>query len=234
MAAGMGTRWGVWHFRTGFAILAWAAYGGLAAAVIGLLASFLNRPSWKAGLLTMTTLVIGALVAGIPWQMKHRAQEVPPIHDITTDMEQPPAFMAILPLRNDAPNTAQYGGPTIAAQQRRAYPDLRPLFLNMPQKEAFTKALEAARTLCWQIVATNSDQGRIEATDTTFWFGFKDDIVVRVTAVEQGSRIDVRSVSRVGRSDLGTNARRVQHYLQKIGSGGHRLTRIGQSAISHF
>jgi uncharacterized protein (DUF1499 family) len=70
--------------------------------------------------------------------------------------------------------------------------------------------------MCWQIVDSNPDQGRIEATDTTLWFGFKDDVVVRVTPMEQGSRIDVRSMSRVGRSDIGTNARRIERYLRRI------------------
>jgi len=68
----------------------------------------------------------------------------------------------------------------------------------------------------WQIVDSNQDQGRIEATATTPWFGFKDDVVVRVMPADHGSRIDVRSVSRVGKSDLGTNARRIQEYLSKI------------------
>src|SRR5713101_8477346 len=190
VAAGLGTRWEAWHFRTGFAILSWAAYGGL-----------------------------GALVVGIPWQMKQQAQHVPPIHDITTDTENPPAFVAILPLRRDAPNPAEYGGPEVAAQQQQAYPDLRPLFLIAPQKDAFSQALEAARAMGWQIVDSNQDQGRIEATDTTLWFGFKDDIVVRVMPAVHGSRIEVRSVSRVGKSDVGTNARRIQAYLRKIMQG---------------
>jgi uncharacterized protein (DUF1499 family) len=219
VAAGLGTRWGAWHFRTGFTILTWAAYGGLAAAVLGLVALILDRSSQRVVLLALVTIVLGALVTGIPWQMKQRAQQVPPIHDITTDAEDPPAFVAILPLRRDAPNPAEYGGPAVAAQQQKAYPDLRPLFLIAPQKEAFSKALEAARAMGWQIVDSNQDQGRIEATDTTLWFGFKDDIVVRVMPEVHGSRIDVRSVSRVGKSDVGTNARRIQTYLRTIMQG---------------
>ena len=218
-AAGLGTRWEVWHFRTGFTILAWAAYGGLAAAVLGLVGLALDRSSWKAVLLALSTIVLGAVVVGIPWHLKQRAQAVPPIHDISTDTDSPPSFVAILPLRKDAPNPVQYGGPEVAAQQKKAYPDLRPLLLNAPPKEAFTKALDAARAMCWQIVDSNQDQGRIEATDTTLWFGFKDDIIVRVTPAEQGSRIDVRSVSRVGRSDIGTNAQRIQSYLRRIMQG---------------
>lgn len=219
VAAGLGTRWGAWHFRTGFTILTWAAYGGLAAAVLGLVALLLDRSSWKVISLALVTIVLGSLVSGIPWQMKQRARQVPPIHDITTDTDNPPDFVAILPLRRDAPNPVQYGGPELAAQQHEAYPDLRPLFLKIPSKDAFSKALEAARAMGWEIVDSNPEQGRIEATDTTLWFGFKDDIVVRVTPDREGSRIDVRSVSRVGKSDVGTNARRIQAYLRRIVQG---------------
>lgn len=213
--AGFGTRWGMWHFRTGFMILTWAAYGGLATAILGLWVLILDR-SWKTILLGLSTIVLGVAVVGIPWQLKQRAQEVPPIHDITTDTDNPPAFVAILPLRKDAANSSEYGGSEVAAQQKKAYPELHPVILTVPPKDAFTKALDAARAMCWQIVESNPDQGRIEATDTTLWFGFKDDVVVRVTPMEQGSRIDVRSVSRVGRSDIGTNARRIERYLRRI------------------
>ena len=216
VAAGLGTRWGAWQFRTGFTILTWAVYGGLTAALLGLVALILDRSSRRVFLLALVTIVLGALVSGILWQMKQQAQHVPPIHDITTDTENPPALVAILPLRRDAPNPAQYGGPEVAAQQQKAYPDLRPLILNAPPKEVFPKALEAAREMGWQIVDSNQDQGRLEATATTPWFGFKDDVVVRVMTADHGSRIDVRSVSRVGKSDLGTNARRIQEYLSKI------------------
>lgn len=219
VAAGLGTRWGLWHFRTGITILAWAAYGGLAAAVLGLVVLVLDRSSWKTVILALSIIVLGSVVVGIPWHLKQRAQEVPPIHDISTNTDNPPAFVAILPLREDALNPAQYGGPEVAAQQKKAYPDLRPLLLNAPLKEAFIKALDAGRAMGWQIVDSNLEQGRIEATDTTLWFGFKDDIVVRVTPGEQGTRIDVRSVSRVGKSDLGTNACRIQAYLRRIMQG---------------
>jgi len=216
LAAGLGTRWGLWHFRTGFMLLTWAAYGALVVVVLGLVALVVNRSSNKAIFFALASIVLGMFVAGIPWQMKQRAQHVPPIHDITTDTENPPAFVAILPLRADAPNSVEYKGTEIAAQQRKAYPDLQPLTVNAPQDVAFRKALRAARDAGWDIVESRPDQGRLEATDTTLWFGFKDDIVVRVTSLDSTSRIDVRSVSRVGKSDVGTNATRIRTYLLKI------------------
>lgn len=161
-------------------------------------------------------LLIGLVVVGVPWDWKQTAQRVPPIHDITTDTENPPSFVAILPLREKASNPAQYGGPKVAAQQHAGYPNLGPVTLNGPTQPAFERALAVAREMGWEIVEANPAKGRIEATDTTFWFGFKDDIVVRVAPADSGSRIDVRSVSRVGRSDVGTNAKRIQDYLEKI------------------
>jgi hypothetical protein len=143
-----------------------------------------------------------------------------PIHDITTDIVQPPQFVAILPLRKDAPNPATYGGPEVALKQRSAYPDIQTLIINAPGPQAFEQALAAARAIGWRIVAEEPREGRIEATDTTFWFGFKDDIVVRVTAAdERRSLVDVRSVSRVGRSDVGKNAARIRAYLRRIKTG---------------
>ena len=216
LAAGLGSRMGAWHFRTGFMLLTWAAYGALAAAVLGLVALVVNRSSNKAIFFASASIIVGIFVAGIPWEMKQRAQHVPPIHDITTDTENPPAFVAILPLRADAPNSVEYKGREVAAQQKKAYPDLQPLTVNAPPDVAFQRALRAARDAGWDIVESRPDQGRIEATDTTLWFGFKDDIVVRVTSLDSASRIDVRSVSRVGKSDVGTNASRIRNYLSKI------------------
>lgn len=216
--AGLGSRWGWWHFRTGFQILTWAAYGGLAAAAVsfaGMVMALVRAP--RCGLISASLgLALGLVVVGIPWQLKLTAQRVPPIHDITTDTENPPPFVAVVPLRKDAPNPADYGGPEIAAQQLAAYPDLKPLLLNVSPEQAFGKALGAARDMGWEIVEANATDGRIEATDTTFWFGFKDDVVVRIRAADQGTRIDVRSVSRVGKSDVGTNAKRIRAYIERL------------------
>jgi uncharacterized protein (DUF1499 family) len=218
MLAGLGSRWDWWQFRVGFQILTWAAYGGLAASILSLsgLAMALHS-RWRLGhLLACIGLVLGLGVVAVPWHFKQTAQRVPPIHDITTDTDNPPAFVAILALRQNSPNPAAYGGPEVAAQQQAAYPDLKPLVPGVPPDVAFDKALAAAREMGWDIVDAKPAEGRIEATDTTFWFGFKDDVVIRISPTSEGSRIDVRSVSRVGRSDIGTNAKRIRAYLEKL------------------
>ena len=119
-------------------------------------------------------------------------------------------------MRTGSPNPIEYEGESISKQQRAAYPDVQPARLAVPPDAAFERALSAARELGWQIVAAVPSEGRIEATDTTRWFGFKDDIVVRVTSSGTGSRVDVRSVSRLGKGDLGKNAARIRAYLRGL------------------
>ena len=99
VVAGFGSRAGWWHFRIGFQILTWAAYGGLAGAVFGLLGGLvaLWRGPLRDALIAFIALGIGLVVVGIPLQMKRSAQQVPPIHDITTDPDNPPRFVAVLP-----------------------------------------------------------------------------------------------------------------------------------------
>ena len=120
------------------------------------------------------------------------------------------------PSAREPPTRRNTADPEIAAQQRQAYPDVVPLVLESPADVAFGRALEAARGMGWEIVAADSSAGRIEATATTAWFGFKDDVVVRVTPEDGRSRVDVRSVSRVGMSDVGTNAARIRAYLARL------------------
>lgn len=139
-------------------------------------------------------------------------------------VENPPQFVALLPVRQASPNKAAYSGPEIAAKQRGAYPDIVHLELSLPPGSTLTLAVNAARSLGWQVIEANEKEGRAEATDTTFRFGFKDDIVVRITPATGGSRIDVRSVPRVGKSDLGTNAKRIRGYLMKIQELGNDPT----------
>lgn len=216
LVAGPGTRMQWWDFRTGFTLMKYATFVGVGAAalaLIGLLVPKLRRSG--AGLLVLA-LVMGLAVAYVPWQGMRTAKSVPPIHDISTDTDQPPPFVEVMPLRADASNPSVYPGAEVAVQQRAAYPDLQPLRLEVGTEVAFDRALDAAKAMGWEIVSADRTEGRIEATDTTLWFGFKDDVVVRVQAEGGASVIDVRSVSRVGQSDVGKNAQRIRQYLGKI------------------
>lgn len=214
--SGIGTRLGLWDFRFGFTLLRWGARLGLAASALVLLQLAVTRPRGGALAGSLVALLIAGAAFLVPWSWQRTAREVPPIHDITTDLGDPPAFVAILPLRADAPNPPEYKGERIAAQQRAAYPDIQPLQLEADPGTAFSRALEAARAMGWELVSADSAAGRIEATATTRWFGFKDDVVIRLTPDGSRTRVDVRSKSRVGGSDVGANAARIRAYLGRL------------------
>jgi len=211
---GPGARFGWWHFRTSFNLMKYGAYVGVAAAVVSLLGLALSRGRGRA--MAAVGLVLGALAFFLPWSWRKDAGKYPPIHDITTDTRNPPVFVAVAPLRKDAPNPVEYMGDSVAAEQQKAYPDLRPLMMAMPVDSAFSLALRTARDMGWELVDQSRADGRIEATATTPWMGFKDDVVIRVSSASGISRVDVRSKSRVGRGDVGANARRVRQYLERL------------------
>lgn len=216
LVSGPGTRLALWDFRTGFELFAWAAFTGLAAAGSAIVMLLIARLRRAHGVMLGVTLLLGLGVAFVPWNGMRQAKEVPPIHDISTDTTHPPAFVAILPLRAGAPNAATYAGTEVAEQQAKAYPDIRPYVTGTAPSLVFDQALKLAHSMGWQIVASDPANGRIEATATTPWFGFKDDVVIRIKPSSGGSRVDMRSVSRVGQSDVGTNARRIRAFMQRL------------------
>ncbi len=216
--SGFGTRWEWWGFRTGLAVLKWTAYGEIAMAVISLFCLFLPaaRLSGRSRVLLLAALVISLAAVSVPVRMWMMARSMPMIHDITTDTDNPPQFDAVLKLRKNALNPAAYSGQEVAQQQHKAYPEIAPLVLDLPPARAFERCLTAAKNLGWTIISRNEGKGLIEATDTTFWFGFTDDIVIRISPQDKGSRIDLRSLSRVGKSDVGKNAKRVREFLKNV------------------
>ncbi|MDE2150656.1 MAG: DUF1499 domain-containing protein [Gammaproteobacteria bacterium] len=218
LLAGPSVRLGLWPFPVGFQLMKYAAYAGAIAAIMAIVLLLVPRTRRAGAGRLAIAAALGSLVFGLPWWQLQQARRVPEIHDISTDLSDPPAFVAVLPLRAGAPNPAKYGGEAVAEQQRRAYPDVQPLMLKLPPAKAFAAALSSARGMGWKIVAADPAQGRIEATATTLWFGFKDDVVIRVRAEGAGARIDVRSLSRVGRSDVGANASRIRDYLARLRS----------------
>ncbi len=216
--AGPGYRFGWWGLGPAFMLLRWGAglglvAGGTALVAIGASATGRTRARLALGILA---LAVALAAFAIPWRMQREARRVPPIHDVTTDPEDPPVFVAVVARRAGARNPVEYAGPAVAAQQRAAYPDLAPLDLAAPPERVFPAVEAAARDLGWEIVAAARAEGRLEATATTAWFGFKDDVVVRVRAKGSGSRVDVRSLSRIGVGDLGVNAARVRAFLERM------------------
>jgi len=208
----LGWRAGWWHYSVGLqTLMPWSAYCGLAAVAVALLALAIEHP------IAVLAFVIGGAIAYVPWHYNQMRGTTPPIHDITTDWENPPQFLAIMPLREAAKaNSVAYEGAKVSDLQKKAYPDIAPLTLAPAPVEAFPRALKAAEQMGWTIVATDPAAGRIEASQRSRWFGFTDDVVIRIAAAGSGSRVDVRSVSRVGRNDFGVNAARVRGYLAAL------------------
>jgi len=221
VVAPLGWRAGWWHFRFAFSWLMPASgYVALAAAIVSLfvLAAGWPQLGWRGVTIAGIGLAVGAVLAYVPWQFDHRLKTLPRIHDITTDTENPPDYVAALPARaaeNAGPAT--YAGSQIAEQQKAAYPDLAPLKAALPPEQAFRLALDTAKAMPgWTVVAADPAAGRIEARQTSRWFRFTDDIVIRVAAETPGSRIDMRSESRQGRSDFGVNANRIRAYMATL------------------
>ncbi len=194
-----------------YGVLATAAAGGLGLMI--LITTFWHRRPGPA--LTGGLVVAGAMaLVSVPFLYWQQAQKVPPIHDITTDTRDPPAFEALVAAREAAPNAVGYPGEDTARQQRLAYPDIGSLHL----QASLPRVLEAAEAemlaFGWEVAEVSGDH--IEATATTLWFGFRDDVVIRLRKEDDGVRVDMRSASRVGRSDVGTNAARIRLYLDAL------------------
>jgi uncharacterized protein (DUF1499 family) len=164
-------------------------------------------------------LALGIIVSGPPLYQYYLATHVPPIHDVSTDLLNPPTYTALPALRAKDDNSLEIS-PDTQKKQAEAFPDLKSDVVAVPPDQALSRAEKVARAMGWEIVAVDAKTGHMEATATTLLFGFKDDVVVRVSPEATGSRVDVRSASRVGRSDLGVNARRVREFLKQYNAAG--------------
>lgn len=231
-AAALATRFGLIDWRLGFGTLT-LGYGPfllMAAAGLALVALVLAllvkpRTGWGKAALALAIPVLALSYAGY---LRSEAASIPPIHDIVSDAGAPLMFSdrvmalrAAVPGANSVeadprvPDDDRFGpaaGQSARALQRSAYPDIQPIMIAQSPAEAFETALAAARAEGWRIDATDAESGRIEASVRSLWFGFVDDLVVQVAPTDGGSRIDVRSTSRVGVSDLGANAKRVRSF----------------------
>ena len=215
--AGQGYQKEVFELGQAFTIVRYSAYTGIVSIALVVFYLFWQRPTGiKLGILIISG-ALGIMAFYMPYRQQQIARSVPPIHDITTDVDNPPAFIAIAPLRASAPNSVEYDGTEVARQQREAYPDIRTVVYSQSPAEVFTAAKSVVANMGWQMVDANSGDGRIEATDTTLWFEFKDDVVIRISADQGDSTIlDVRSKSRVGKSDVGVNAKRIRAFFAAL------------------
>lgn len=215
LAGPVGTRFGLWPFMVGFAMLGVSLLDGLVGAsfsLLGILKAAQVRRAWIG-------LALGLAVVSVPSLQILRAAGAPPIHDITTDTADPPVFVAALEARQEGSIASDYSG-AAAAEQQRAYPDIQSVTLDVPVAAAFDRALATVREMGWMLLGASPIDGRIEATDTTLWFGFTDDVVIRVRpdgGARSRTRVDVRSASRVEVvGDADTHARRVRAFIAAL------------------
>lgn len=187
---------------------------GAIAAITGLIRSGGSAGGRSVPLTLVSALLgVGALVnTGMTMSGAGGA----PIHDISTDLDNPPAFVAVADLRTEGENPAEYTGGDTADLQRAAYPDLETIVLLDPQSFVYQQALGVVKNMGWEIVAENSATFVIEATATTPFVGFKDDVVIRIRAEGAETLVDIRSKSRIGRGDMGVNADRVRAFRNKL------------------
>jgi hypothetical protein len=233
--AAFGTRIGLWDYHFGlFVLFPWCMYAGVLGFALGLVwalwAIIVNRG--EAARYGVTGLLGSALLIALPLYDYAMAQSLPDIHDISTDVEHPPAFVALLPLRLKSAGTTpinpgEYDGAkmakgpdgeisTTAALQKKYYPEIRQSADLTSPAQLFDRAVKAAHRMGWDVVAVSPKEGRIEATATSFWFGLTDDIVIRVRPAGIGARLDIRSKSRLGQDDLGANAARIRSFMKTL------------------
>jgi len=238
LVAGVGTRLRLWDYETGLLeIFPYGLYAGVAAFVLGfswMAAAFFSATG--TGARYAVTAVLGSIA--VLWMPLHDlylerlAHAIPPLHDISTDTEHAPEFIALRergPARiaaqgYDGARRVKFEGRTYATQalQKLYYGDLRAYgTLTITPPKLLVYALKVAATMGWTIVAVEPDNGggQIEATDTTLLFGLTDDIVIRVRPAGKGAWLDIRSRSRADMSDFGRNAARIRAYLKKLATG---------------
>jgi len=216
LLAGPGARAEFWDFRFGFTLMRWAVYMGAGVGVIALVMLFVKSQRQASLTALVAALAIAAITVYVPWSLLQTARSVPRIHDITTDVVMVPAFVDIVPLRADAPNPVAYPGTEVASQQLAAYPDIVTFQTSFSVEQVHQASRSLVEEFGWTEVANDPSQGRIEAYDTTFWFGFVDDVVIRIQSQDGLTEVDVRSKSRVGLSDVGKNAQRIREFLQAL------------------
>ena len=234
MVAALGTKFGLLDWTIGFVAmtLTWGVPVLLGAGVLALLALLLALfVGPRRGIVSaLVALAIPAAALGYGMYVRQAAAEIPPIHDISTDLTGPPGFSedvvqarAAITNGNDLEllNAHTPDGASVIELQRQHYADIQPVNTPLDPTRTFDVALDLAREQGSIITHADPASGRIEAIAESFWFGFKDDIAIRVRPEGDGARVDMRSVSRVGRSDLGANAARMRPYLRALAERAH-------------
>ena len=216
--AGPGYRYGWWPLDRGFSMVGYGLLLGLAAISLSVAALMLSWyvVSTRGRIYGLAGLIVALVVAYVPYHWYLLERDSPPIHDIVTDTDRPLAFDRLAAARGAGENSVAYGGADVARLQHEAYPTIAPLISERSPSDAFAAVMEVVSDANWDVANVDTDAMTVEATDRSFWFGLREDIILKVTPAGAGSRIDMRSQSRIRISDAGTNARRVMQVLEAL------------------
>jgi len=209
----------IWHFRNSFLLFIVAALVSFAMLTMGLLKLSKGVKSESQALLVV--IVVTLLPLSVMGSFVYKAQKYPFIHDISTDLVHAPQLKAAAKARVDSDHSVEYLASEVAQLQENAYPQLLPLKVTQSPQAVFNAAKGLMLENGWQLMAENNQQSpfTLEASHTSLLFGFTDDLVVRIQATEDGAVVDMRSMSRVGKSDMGANAQRIQRFLTDLANG---------------
>jgi hypothetical protein len=227
--AAVGTGWGFWAYTSGLKGVAGAFLLGVAALLMGLVQEWRVRKSTTPPLRARrwVGMLVALVYVGWVGTFLLQALTVPAIHDISTDLADPPTFQTLqmradnldnVPGADDAKMRGLTPEQRWAMVHQKAYGDIRSVRVNEPVASVVAKAERLAKARGWDVAISLPEEGRLEATETSAFFQFKDDVILRVrpSATGAGSIVDMRSVSRVGQSDLGMNAKRVRSFLADL------------------
>jgi uncharacterized protein (DUF1499 family) len=222
VGSGLGYRLGLWHFRTGFEILKWSFFVSGATLLILLACMFFVQTKTRAdSMIGITGIIICLVLVYVPYSWKKTLDAYPYIHDISTDTLNPPDFVIVDQLRAADDHSIEYDGLEVAELQAKAYPDIKTLVIDGDIEKHLQSAENVLNDMNLDIVSVDIESGRIEAVATSFLFGFKDDMVIRMTETDGAQvAVDVRSKSRVGKSDLGQNAKRIRRFMEGLAARG--------------
>lgn len=256
MAAGLGSKYGLWSWQFGLGTMLvdwgpWVARGAIGISVVSFVLALVAAPRKKPFIISAIAVLIAALLAFrllsllILVGRVGDGPAIPPIHDIQTDWSEEVVLSEAMmdargpdsnPVRYGAdavfrnPESEVFGGRLISDIQEAAeydpeqdeeredkpYDTIKPLILEASPEAVFEAAAGLVKRRGWAVVTSDEATGILEATHTSTWFGFKDDVAIRIRADGDGTRVDMRSISRVGGSDIGANAKRITLFLNDL------------------
>ena len=231
LIAAIGSAQGLWGFRAGLGALRYIFYAAAAGALVALVALVMARRARRPKLVLANVVALLAALGFLAYlgAKVRTARSVPPIHDISTNLDDMPGFTKLKVRADNLEGVPDMDKPELKAMDpearwkamhRTAYGDVRTIRVALSVEESIRRAEALARERGWEIALSDPAGGRLEATETSLFFRFKDDFAVRARpAPGGGSLIDVRSISRVGQSDVGVNAARVRDFLRDLQAG---------------